>query len=128
MCHSLFSNLSMRSSNPDLKTVLIASGFILTLSMGVRHGFGFWMQPISQTHAWTRETYSLALALQNLMWGAFGPFAGMAVDKLGTARVVLIGAVLYASGLFWMAFIDQPNLFIIGSGVLIGAGDRKSVV
>ena len=112
----------MRSSNPDLKTVLIASGFILTLSMGVRHGFGFWMQPISQAHGWTRETYSLALALQNLMWGAFGPFAGMAVDKLGTARVVLIGAILYAAGLFWMAFIDQPNLFIIGSGVLIGAG------
>ena len=122
MCHSLILNLFMRSSNPDLKTVLIASGFILTLSMGVRHGFGFWMQPISQAHGWTRETYSLALALQNLMWGAFGPFAGMAVDKLGTARVILIGAVLYASGLIWMAFIDQPNLFIIGSGVLIGAG------
>ena len=110
------------ADHSDLKTVLIASGFILTLSMGVRHGFGFWMQPISQAHGWTRETYSLALALQNLMWGAFGPFAGMAVDKLGTARVVLIGAILYAAGLFWMAFIDQPNLFIIGSGVLIGAG------
>lgn len=112
----------MRSPNPDLKTVLIASGFILTLSMGVRHGFGFWMQPISQAHGWTRETYSLALALQNLMWGAFGPFAGMAVDKFGTGRVIVGGAVLYAVGLFWMAFIDQPNLFIIGSGVLIGAG------
>ena len=112
----------MRSSNPDLKTVLIASGFILTLSMGVRHGFGFWMQPISQAHGWTRETYSLALALQNLMWGAFGPFAGMAVDKFGTGRVIVTGAVLYAAGLFWMAFIDQPNLFIIGSGLLIGAG------
>ncbi|MES2047461.1 MAG: MFS transporter [Pseudomonadota bacterium] len=111
----------MRSSSPDLKTVLVASGFILTLAMGVRHGFGFWMQPISQAHGWTRETYSLALALQNLMWGAFGPFAGMAVDKLGTARVIVIGAFLYAAGLLWMALIDQPTLFILGSGVLIGA-------
>lgn len=111
----------MRSSGPDLKTVLVASGFILTLAMGVRHGFGFWMQPISQAHGWTRETYSLALALQNLMWGAFGPFAGMAVDKLGTARVIVFGAFLYAAGLLWMALIDQPSLFILGSGVLIGA-------
>lgn len=111
----------MRSSSPDLKTVLVASGFILTLAMGVRHGFGFWMQPIAQAHGWTRETYSLALAVQNLMWGAFGPFAGMAVDKLGTARVIVIGAFLYAAGLLWMALIDQPTLFILGSGVLIGA-------
>ena len=111
----------MRTSSPDLKTVLIASGFILTLAMGVRHGFGFWMQPISLAHGWTRETYSLALALQNLMWGAFGPFAGMAVDKFGTARVIVLGAFLYAAGLLWMALIDQPNLFIVGSGVLIGA-------
>lgn len=111
----------MRTSSPDLKTVLIASGFILTLAMGVRHGFGFWMQPISQAHGWTRETYSLALAVQNLMWGAFGPFAGMAVDKLGTMRVVVIGAFLYAAGLLWMALVDQPTLFVVGSGILIGA-------
>ena len=52
---------------PDLKTVLIAAGMVLTLAMGVRHGFGFWLQPISQTHGWSRETYSLAMALQNLM-------------------------------------------------------------
>ncbi|CAN5784385.1 MFS transporter [soil metagenome] len=109
------------ASRPDLKTVLIASGFILTLAMGVRHGFGFWMQPIAQAHGWTRETYSLALAVQNLMWGVFGPFAGMAVDKFGTTRVVIIGAFLYAAGLLWMALIDQPTLFIAGSGILIGA-------
>ena len=71
---------------PELKAVLIASGIVLTLAMGVRHGFGFWLQPISQAHGWTRETFSLALALQNLMWGVFGPFAGMAADRFGTAR------------------------------------------
>ncbi|WP_295747876.1 MFS transporter [Undibacterium sp.] len=109
------------ASTPDLKSVLIATGFILTLAMGVRHGFGFWMQPISQAHGWTRETYSLALAVQNLMWGVFGPFAGMAVDKFGTTRVIIIGAVLYAAGLLWMSVIDHPTLFIAGSGILIGA-------
>jgi MFS family permease len=105
---------------PTLKAVLIASGIVLTLAMGVRHGFGFWLQPISQAHDWTRETYSLALALQNLMWGVFGPFAGMAADRFGTARVVVVGAVLYMAGLLWMALIDQPTLFVVGSGILIG--------
>lgn len=105
---------------PDLKTVLIASGFVLTLAMGVRHGFGFWLQPISQAHGWTRETYSLALALQNLLWGAFGPFAGMAADRFGTARVVMFGAICYAGGLIWMATITHPTAFVVGSGILIG--------
>ncbi len=107
---------------PTLKTVLLASGLVLTLAMGVRHGFGFWLQPISQAHGWTRETYSLAQALQNLMWGAFGPFAGLAADRFGTARVVLAGALFYVGGLLWMAMVAQPTTFVIGSGFLIGAG------
>lgn len=109
------------SRSPDLKTVLIASGVVLTLAMGVRHGFGFWLQPISQARGWTRETYSLAMALQNLMWGAFGPFAGMAADRFGTARVVIVGALCYAGGLLCMALAQQPALFVLGSGMLIGA-------
>jgi MFS family permease len=107
---------------PSLKTVLLATGVVLTLAMGVRHGFGFWMQPISQAHGWTRETYSLAQAMQNLMWGAFGPFAGMAADRFGTTRVVLVGAVSYAAGLVWMATVAQPTLFVLGSGIFIGIG------
>ncbi|MFL6715522.1 MAG: MFS transporter [Burkholderiaceae bacterium] len=105
---------------PSLKTILLCTGLILTLAMGVRHGFGFWLQPISQANNWTRETYSLAMALQNLMWGAFGPFAGMAVDRYGTARVAIFGALLYAAGLLWMAFVTEPVLFVAGSGLLIG--------
>lgn len=105
---------------PDLKTVLLATGCVLTLAMGVRHGFGFWLQPISLSNGWTRETFSMAIAVQNLMWGVFGPFAGIAADKLGTAKVIVLGAVLYALGLAWMALVTQPVLFVLGSGLLIG--------
>ncbi len=106
---------------PRLAHVLIASGIILSLVMGVRHGFGFWLQPISQAHQWTRETYSLAMAVQNLLWGVFGPLAGVAADRLGAARVVFLGALVYAAGLLWMALVDQPIAFVTGSGILIGA-------
>jgi MFS family permease len=107
---------------PSLKTVLLATGVVLTLAMGVRHGFGFWMQPISQANGWTRETYSLAMAMQNLLWGVFGPFAGMAADRYGTTRVVLAGALSYMAGLVWMALVTDPTLFVLGSGVFIGLG------
>lgn len=106
---------------PSLQSVLIASGFILSLAMGVRHGFGFWLQPVSQHHEWTRETFSLAMALQNLMWGVFGPAAGMAADRFGAARVVFGGALLYMAGLLWMALVTDAQWFSLGSGVLIGA-------
>jgi MFS family permease len=109
------------SRAPSLKTVLLASGLILTMAMGVRHGFGFWLKPISQAHGWTRETFSLAMALQNLMWGVIGPFAGMAADRFGTARVVIAGAFFYMAGLLWMACITEPTLFVLGSGLLLGA-------
>ncbi len=107
---------------PTLTVVLIASGIILSLAMGVRHGFGFWLQPISQQHGWTRETFSLAMALQNLMWGVFGPFSGMAADRYGAARVVFFGALLYMAGLLWMALVTDGSAFAVGSGTLIGAG------
>ena len=114
------SDMFKTSAAPKLSTVLIASGIIVSLAMGVRHGFGFWLQPMSLHHGWTRETFSLAMALQNLMWGVFGPLAGIAADRLGAARVVIGGALLYMAGLLWMAFIDHAGLFVIGSGLLMG--------
>ena len=106
----------------SLNTILIATGLVMTLSMGVRHGFGFWLSPISQQYDWTREVYSLAIALQNLLWGLFGPLAGIAAARFSTRRVIMAGAVFYAAGLLWMAWIHQPIFFVIGSGVLVGAG------
>ena len=84
--------------------VLVCGGLILTLAMGIRHGFGLFLQPISADMHWGRETFALALAVQNLVWGATQPFTGMLADKYGTARVVIAGALLYVAGLIWMAY------------------------
>ena len=67
--------------------------------MGIRHGFGLFLQPMSADLHWGRETFALAMAVQNLVWGATQPFSGMLADSYGTAQVVVAGAVLYAAGL-----------------------------
>src|SRR5450432_2431943 len=102
--------------------VLVCGGIILTIAMGIRHGFGLFLQPISHDMGWGRETFALAIAVQNLVWGATQPFAGMIADKYGTARVVLAGMVLYVLGLVAMANAHTPVVFILTSGVLIGIG------
>jgi MFS family permease len=94
---------------------------IVTLSMGIRHGFGLWLQPITQEQGWSRQSFSLALAIQNLSWGVIGVFAGMLADKLGAFRVLVAGAVFYALGLAGMALSPTPLLFALTAGVLIGA-------
>ena len=101
--------------------LLLCGAAIVTLSMGVRHGFGLWLQPITQTQGWGRESFSLALAVQNLSWGVFGIFAGMLADRFGAFRVLVGGAVLYALGLAGMALSPTPMVFLLTTGVLIGA-------
>jgi len=102
--------------------VLVSCGIIMTLAMGIRHGFGLYLQPISTDMHWGRETFALALAIQNLVWGITQPFAGMIADKYGTGRVVVGGALLYALGLLWMGHPSSELTFIVASGLLIGTG------
>jgi MFS family permease len=89
--------------------------------MGIRHGFGLWLQPITQAQGWDRGTFALALAIQNLSWGFFGIFAGMVADRIGAFRVLVVGAALYALGLAGMALSKSPLVFSLTTGVLIGA-------
>ena len=111
--------------------VLLCAGVIVSIAMGIRHGFGFWQIPITQAHGWTRETFVFALAIQNLMWGACQPFAGALADKFGAVRVVIAGAVLYALGLAGMAVATTGTGFAATAGFLIGmaqAGTTFGVV
>ena len=113
--------LSQPGKTLSLTQVLICGAAIVTLSMGIRHGFGLWLQPITQAQGWTRENFALAIAVQNISWGIVGIFAGMMADKFGAFRVILVGAVCYALGLVGMANSPTPGLFLLTAGVLIGA-------
>ncbi len=101
--------------------VLACGAAIVTLSMGIRHGFGLWLQPITQDLGWTRQSFALAIAIQNLAWGLLGVLAGMLADRFGAFRVLVGGALLYALGLAGMAWARTPLLFALSAGVLIGA-------
>ncbi len=101
--------------------VLACGAMIVTLSMGIRHGFGLWLQPITQAQGWDRQTFAFAIAIQNLAWGFIGIFAGMLADRFGAFRVLFAGSVLYALGLAGMALSPDAFVFTLTAGVLIGA-------
>lgn len=102
--------------------IMIAGCTILTLSMGVRHTAGLFLQPMTADLAWSRETFSFAIALQNLVWGLASPFAGAFADRYGAGRTILAAGILYVLGLLLMSQAATPLAFDLSAGVLIGLG------
>ena len=100
--------------------VLVCGAAIVTLSMGIRHGFGLWLQPITMERGWTRETFALAIAVQNLVWGLAGPVAGALADRFGALKVLIGGTLFYAAGLVLMALATSGLAFNGSAGLLLG--------
>lgn len=104
----------------SMTQVLICGAAIVTLSMGIRHGFGLWLAPITSDRGWSRETFAFAIAVQNLAWGVAGPFAGMLADRFGAFKVLVAGSLLYALGLVGMAMATSGLAFTGSTGLLLG--------
>ena len=104
----------------SLKQVLIFGGLMVTLSMGIRHGFGLFNLPITSANGWGRETFALTIALQNLIWGAFQPITGALADRYGAFKIMVAGGILYALGLAGMALSSDVLNFTFAGGLLIG--------
>jgi len=106
--------------NPML--VIVCGCLIALIAFGARSTMGLFTAPISEANGWGRETFALAMALQNLIWGMAQPIAGAVADKYGTFRVIIIGAVIYATGLALMAMADSVFLLMLSGGLLMGLG------
>ncbi|WP_374663742.1 MFS transporter [Acinetobacter sp.] len=108
-----------RFSQP-LIYMLIGSAIILALSLGIRHGFGLYLVPMSDEFGWGHNVFSLAIAMQNLIWGAVQPITGAFADKYGSKVVVAAGGVLYALGLLMMAFSSTGLMLNLSVGLILG--------
>ena len=107
-------------SSLTIKQVLIFGGFMVTMSMGIRHGFGLFNLPITTTNEWGRETFALTIALQNLTWGVFQPITGALADRYGAFKIMVAGGLLYALGLAGMAVSTDIVNFTVAGGLMIG--------
>lgn len=95
---------------------------ILVVSLGIRQSFGIFMLPISETFNTGREFFSFTIALQNLLFGVFQPFVGMASDKWGPRRIIILGAISYAAGLYLTSITTDPSWLTVSLGALVGFG------
>ena len=106
--------------NKTIFYMMVATAFILALSLGVRHGFGLYLMPMSHEFGWGHGVFSLAIASQNLIWGAVQPFTGALADRFGTKIVVMLGGVLYVIGLGLMAVSSTGVLLNLSVGLILG--------
>ncbi|MGF7162708.1 MFS family permease [Rhodoligotrophos appendicifer] len=103
--------------------VIIAAGCVIAaMGFGLRSSFGLFTLPITETYGWDRATFGFAIAIQNLVWGATQPVAGAMADRYGTARVLIVGSIIYALGVILMPFSPTPTLFCLTAGVMVGIG------
>ncbi|PWC31424.1 MFS transporter [Azospirillum sp. TSO35-2] len=102
--------------------VVVCGCLISMLAFGPRSSMGLFIGPLSETRGWGRDVFALAIAIQNILWGAGGPFAGALTDRYGPAPVLAGGGLLYAAGLALMPYAQTSVELYLTAGVLIGLG------
>jgi len=100
-----FTGTYARMINP----VLIAGCIIILVSFAVRASFGLFQLPIALEFAWPRESFSLAIAIQNLFWGIGQPIFGALAERFGDRKAILGGGAFYVTGLVLSAFAITPG-------------------
>jgi len=108
-------------SKSTLNAAIFAGCMIAFLGFGFSATFGVFLRPMSAELGWGREVFSLSVAIQALAWGITQPFAGMAADRYGTARVLAFGAICAALGFYLRGSVMIPQVFVF-SGVIVGMG------
>jgi MFS family permease len=118
-------SMTLQAARSSWRTPAFVVGcgcLIALLSFGPRSAIGQFLTPLSVSGNWGRDVFSLAVAIQNLLWGVGQPFAGGVADRFGAVRVLWAGAIVYAIGLVLMAYSTTPAMLHLSAGVLIGFG------
>jgi predicted MFS family arabinose efflux permease len=101
-------------------SILIGASVMLSLSMGMRQSFGLFQPPILHDTQITSADFSLATAIQNIVWGLTQPLIGMFADRYGSRYVMLGGVLIYAAGFVIMIFSTTALTFTLGAGICVG--------
>jgi predicted MFS family arabinose efflux permease len=88
--------------------------------MGIRQTFGLFLSPMSIDLGIGRESFALAMAIQNILWGVAQPVTGMIADKYGAGRVLVVGTAAYVAGLVIMSGATSVSDLQLGGGVFVG--------
>ncbi len=107
---------------PPVWLIITCGCVIALLAFGPRSAMGFFQLPMLAETGWSRTTFGLAMAVQNLAWGIGQPVFGALADRFGAWRMLALGGLLYALGLYLMASADTPSMLYLGGGVLVGLG------
>jgi MFS family permease len=102
--------------------VLAAGCLVAMIGFGIRSSLGLFLEPMTTEHGWDRQTYALAMAIQNLLWGLGMPFAGALADRYGPRWVLVGGAIAYAAGIWGMAVSTSGLSLQLTGGLLAGTG------
>jgi predicted MFS family arabinose efflux permease len=107
-------------SRAERTVILGGAALMLSLSMGMRQSLGLLQPHVVRDLGITPADFSLAIAIQNIVWGLSQPFVGMWVDRIGARPVALAGVAIYALGLVLGATAGSAMTLTLGVGVCIG--------
>ena len=100
--------------------ILIGAAVMLSLSMGLRQSLGLFMQPLTRDVHISISDFTLAIAVQNLVWGFLQPVAGALTVRFGFRPIMMVGTLLYIAGLVVLASANGFTGVMVSAGVLIG--------
>jgi len=110
------------TSRRAMLVLIVFSGIIISLCMGLRQSLGLFMAPMAADFGLSAATFGFSIALQNIVWGASQPLVGAAADRFGARPILILTALVYAAGLGLMIFAGTlPGALHIG-GFLAGVG------
>lgn len=110
------------SGRTPLPLIIVAGCLIAMMSFGVRASAGLFTLPVTSEFGWSRETWSLAFAVQNLVWGLIQPVAGGFADRHGKAKTLSIGTIIYVLGILLLAYGGSQLTLFLGAGLMMGLG------
>jgi MFS family permease len=103
--------------------VMVAAGFAsMFTAFGIAYSFGAFLQPMADEFGASRGTTSVFFALTSLTYFGLGALSGVAVDRYGPQRVLLVGGLALGGGLAATSQAESLWLGLVTYGLGVGIG------